>query len=343
MTSASHRSRAALGLNAHTAIGVVPIVAVARERGLDPEPLLRAAGIAPETPEDPTALVPDERVHAFVSVLLEKTKDPTLGLATGRHYNLATFGLLGAVAAVTPSPRDVVRLFVNYQHLTFTFFLLELDEERGRLLLVPDGDLGPLHRFYLDRDLSFVFRTARRLWPQSYRLLIKELCFDYPAPPEADAYRAYFSAPVVFGAECASAHIDFAAEPPPSTLNPLGNSELNRQLASLAAMPGTDDIVQRTRNAVTMSLGARRHLPAIEDIAKRLDRSPRTLRRELSDRGTSFRDISEDVVATLAMRYLRDQSLSIETIAERLGYAEPSSFMRAFRRITGQTVASVRK
>ena len=67
------------------------------------------------------------------------------------------------------------------------------------------------------------------------------------------------------------------------------------------------------------------------------------MRRELTDCGTSFRDISDDVVATLAMRYLRDKSLSIETIAERLGYAEPSSFMRAFRRITRQTVASVRR
>ena len=343
MTSGVRGSRAGLGLDAHSAIGLVPIVAVARERELDPEPLLRAAGIAPTILTDPTALVPDERLHAFVSALLERTKDPTLGLAAGRHYNLATFGLLGAVAAVTPSPRDVVRLFVKYQHLTFTFFLLELDEAGERLLVVPDGDLGPLHRFYLDRDLSFVFRTARRLWPTSYRMLIKELRFDYPAPAEADAYRSYFGAPIVFGAECASVHIDFAAEPPPSTVNPLGSSELNRQLESLAAMETTGDIVQRTRHAVTMSVAARRHLPTIEEIATRFDRSPRTLRRELADRGTSFRDISDDVVATLAMRYLRDKSLSIETIAERLGYAEPSSFMRAFRRITRQTVASVRR
>ncbi|HEX8953205.1 MAG TPA: AraC family transcriptional regulator ligand-binding domain-containing protein, partial [Polyangia bacterium] len=113
-------------MDAHSAVGLVPLVAVAKERGLDPEPLLRGAGIAPSVLEDPTALVPDARVHALVGALLERTRDPTLGLAAGRHYNLATFGLLGAVAAVTPSPREVLRLFVKYQHLTFTFFLLEL-------------------------------------------------------------------------------------------------------------------------------------------------------------------------------------------------------------------------
>jgi len=328
---------------AHSAIGLVPLVAVARERGIDPEPLLRAAGIAPTVVDDPTATVPDERLHAFVTALLERTADATLGLHAGRHYNLATFGLLGAVAAVTPSPRDVVRLFVRYQHLTFTFFLLELDEKSEELLLVPAADLGPLHRFYLDRDLSFVFRTARRLWPTSYRQLLKEFVLDYPTPPEADAYRAWFGAPVRFAADCAKVCIDFAAEPPPSSINPLGNTDLNRQLASFAALETEGDVVQRTRHAVTVSVAARQHLPTLDEIAAHLGRSARTLRRELDARGTSFRDISDEVVATLAQRYLRDGSLSVEAIAERLGYAEASSFMRAFRRITGRTVTSVRK
>jgi len=330
-------------VTAHSAIGLVPLVAVARERGLDPDPLQRSAGIAPTVVDDPTATVPDERLHAFVTLLLERAGDASLGLRAGRHYSLATFGLLGAVAAVTPSPRDVVRLFVKYQHLTFTFFLLELDEEAEELLLVPAADLGPLHRFYLDRDLSFVFHTARRLWPTSHAELVRELLLDYPEPPEVDAYRSYFGAPLRFAADCAKVRIDFSAEPPPSAINLLGNTDLNRQLASLAAPDSEGDVVQRTRHAVLFSVAARQHLPTIDEIAARIGRSGRTLRRELDARGTSFRDISDEVVATLAQRLLRDESLSVEAIAERLGYAEASSFLRAFRRITGRTVTSLRR
>ena len=325
----------------HSAVGLVPLVAVARERGLDADVLLRGAGIAPTVVADATATVAAERVHALVRLLLERTGDPTLGLAAGRHYNLATFGLLGAVAAVTPSPRDVVRLFVQYQHLTFTYFLVELDEKTDHLLFVSDEDLGPLHRFYLDRELSFVFRTARRLWPTSYRQLVGELLFDYPEPPEAASYRSYFGVPLRFSAEIAAARIDFGAEPPPSTLNPLGNSELERQLASFGAVE--TDIVERTRRAVMTSVATRQHLPTIEEIAAVVGRSARTLRRELDGRGTSVRDITDEVVATLATRYLRDQTLSVDTIAERLGYAEASSFLRAFRRITGRSITSVRR
>ncbi len=324
------------------AVGLVPLVALARQRELDAEPLLRKAGIDPAVLDDPSAAVADERVHALVTALLERTGDPALGLAAGRHYNLATFGMLGAVAAVTPSPRACVQLFVKYQHLTFTSFLFELDEAGKRILFVPQGDLGPLHRFYLDRELSFVLHTARRMWPTSYRQLLGQFAFDYPEPSPSEAYRSLFR-DVRFDADCATIAVDFDAEPPPSTLNPLGNAALNSQLEALAAMAADGDVVQRTRDAVMMSVGARQHLPTIDEVAAQLGRSARTLRRELSARGTTFRDILEEIVVTLAQRYLRNPSLSVAAVADRLGYAEASSFARAFRRITGRTLTSVRR
>lgn len=338
----SHNGSAGWRPDARAAIGLVPLVAVARERELDGEALLRAAGIDPAVLRDPTATVADARIHALVGALLERTGDPTLGLAAGRHYNLATFGLLGAVAAVTPSPRAVTQLFIKYQHLTFTSFVFELDDAARRIVFVPQGDLGPLHRFYLDRELSFVLHNARRLWPSSYRQLLKQFAFDYSEPPEAATYRALFH-DVVFGAPCAGIGVDFDAEPPPSTVNPLGNAALNRELEALAAMDTSGDVAQRTHRAVSMAVGARQHLPTIDEVAAQLGRSARTLRRELSARGTTFRDILEEVVVTLAQRYLRDPSLSAAAVAERLGYAEASSFARAFRRITGRTLASLRR
>jgi len=324
------------------AIGVVPLVALARERELEAERLLRQAGIDPAVLGDPAGAVADERVHAFVASLVDETGDATLGLAAGRHYNLATFGLLGAVAAVTPSPRACVRLFVKYQHLTFTSFLFDLDDAAQQIIFVPQGDLGPLHRFYLDRELSFVVHSARRLWPTSDRLMLKQFAFDYPEPAEAAAYRALFR-DVRFGAECAAIDVDFDAAPPPSTVNPLGNAALDQQLEALAAMASDGDVVQKTRDAVTMAVGARQHLPTIDEVAAQLGRSARTLRRELAAHGTTFRDILEEVVVTLAQRYLRNPSLSVAAVAERLGYAEASSFARAFRRITGTTLTSARR
>ena len=168
-------------------------------------------------------------------ILLARTGDPCLGLDAGRHYHLSSFGLLGALVAVTPTLRDVIKLFVDYAHLTFTFFFLAFEEEgeRGQLMLVADGDLGALHRFYLDRDLAFVVEAGRAFWPETWRDVMAGIDFDYPEPAEAARYRALFPCPLRFGATQAAILADFSRDRPRGDANPLGLELLARAPALL--------------------------------------------------------------------------------------------------------------
>jgi AraC-like DNA-binding protein len=325
----------------HGVLGIPPLLALARERGLDDDALLREAGIARELLADPRAAVPVERVHALVGSIMERTADAALGLDAGRHYHLATFGLLGAVAAVTPTMRDVIQLFVDYAHLTFTFFLLEFDDHDlrdARLYLVDDGDLGGLRRFYLDRELAFVAEMGRTFWPDNHRTIMRGFEFDYPEPPEAERYRAIFPSAVRFGAARAAAAADFTDDRPRADANPLGLDLLKEHLRSFAgsACDG-DDVVDGVRREITLAVTGRRRLPDVVTAAARFGLSERALRRRLTAQGTSFRALTDEVLAPLAKRYLRDSTLSVADVAERVGYSEPASFVRAFRRWTGTT------
>ncbi len=303
---------------------------------------MRKAGIAPALLQDPHAEVPDEKVHALVRVLLELTGDPALGLDAGRHYHPETFGLLGAVALVTPRMREVMDLFIQYPHLTFTFFVHRFDEagpDRSRLLFVEDGELdAALHRFHLDRELAFVAESARTFWPDSYREILRAYEFDYPEPAEAARYRAFFPCEVRFGTAQAAVVGDFTRDLPRGETNPLGVGVLKEHLSSFAG--GTrdgDDIVDRVRQEIAVAVTARRALPAIGRIAAVVGLSERALRRQLTAQGTSFRALTDEVVAPLAKRYLRESGLSVADVAERVGYSDPASFVRAFRRWTGTT------
>jgi AraC-like DNA-binding protein len=83
-----------------------------------------------------------------------------------------------------------------------------------------------------------------------------------------------------------------------------------------------------------------RELPAAADqaaVARKLGLSARTLQRRLAEAGTSFQDVLDEVRAGAARRLLRDPALAVSEVAFSLGYAELSSFYRAFRRWTGQT------
>lgn len=75
----------------------------------------------------------------------------------------------------------------------------------------------------------------------------------------------------------------------------------------------------------------------LETTASALGVSPRTLQRRLASMGTTFADKRGAVLHHRATQLLREESLSIDVIAERLGYSSRTAFDRAFQRWCGQT------
>ena len=82
--------------------------------------------------------------------------------------------------------------------------------------------------------------------------------------------------------------------------------------------------------------------PSLEDVARRMGLLPRTLQRRLRERGTSFRQIRQDVVMSHAQALLCKSDLPIRKIAAQLGYTNSSQFCRAFKAWTGVTPHSAR-
>ena len=78
-------------------------------------------------------------------------------------------------------------------------------------------------------------------------------------------------------------------------------------------------------------------VPTLSQVASRLFVSTRTLRRRLEDAQTSYQEIVAETRQGLAVRYLTQTSLSIEAIAEILGYSDTANFRQAFKRWTGES------
>ena len=81
----------------------------------------------------------------------------------------------------------------------------------------------------------------------------------------------------------------------------------------------------------------------IEDIAESLGISSRTLQRNLTAEGTKFNQELHNVQKLLAFSYFKNPDLSTEEVAYLLGYAEVSSFSRAFKKWTGETITEYRQ
>ncbi|MEM0964324.1 MAG: helix-turn-helix transcriptional regulator, partial [Bacteroidota bacterium] len=68
--------------------------------------------------------------------------------------------------------------------------------------------------------------------------------------------------------------------------------------------------------------------------ARALGVSVRTLQRQLATEGTTYAEVVERTRRSAASRLL-DAGISVQEVASRLGYAEPTSFTRAYRRWHG--------
>ena len=114
--------------------------------------------------------------------------------------------------------------------------------------------------------------------------------------------------------------------------------ELTRRLS----MMETDDTYAARVRSALMEL-----LPSgectIDDVAKKLGYSKRTLQRKLQEEDTNFQKQLNHTRELLAKTYLANTDMTTEDIAFLLGYQEIGSFLRAFTIWTGQTISEYRE
>ena len=65
--------------------------------------------------------------------------------------------------------------------------------------------------------------------------------------------------------------------------------------------------------------------------------SPRKMQRHLAEEGTSYKSLLNDARVDLARNYVREARLNVTEIAFVLGFADTSTFSRAFKRWTGMS------
>lgn len=93
-------------------------------------------------------------------------------------------------------------------------------------------------------------------------------------------------------------------------------------------------LVQRVQDYLELQTGG---MPTMFETAQALNIPERTLRHQLQQLNTSYKQIREKIIKDKALRLMEYNEYSIEMIAELLGYSEPAAFNHAFKRWFGQS------
>jgi len=309
----------------------------AAERGLPAGRLLAATTLTPELLADAGVQVDARQELAVVRALAGLDGSDAAALELGRRYRVTTFGIFGFACISSPTLRDAMLFALRYFDLSFAFCIPHVVVGADRLTLELDDSRVPadVARFLVLRDLAAIFAVMRDLLPE---IALDELTFRHEtATPEP--YRAAFGVLPRFGADACCATLD------PALLS-LPLPQANDQTVALCAAQ-CETLVARRRQRSGISQQVRERLvrlggvdAGMDEIARQLTLSTRTLRRRLTEAGTSYRALVDEVRQTLAEELLDTGVLSVEDVAYRLGYAEASSFIHAFKRWTGLTPAA---
>jgi len=83
--------------------------------------------------------------------------------------------------------------------------------------------------------------------------------------------------------------------------------------------------------------------PSLQMVANRLNTSPRTLQRRLSENNLTHSQLVNQTRITKACQRLAERDVHISDIARETGFTTPSSFCRAFQSWTGISPRTFRK
>jgi AraC-like DNA-binding protein len=82
--------------------------------------------------------------------------------------------------------------------------------------------------------------------------------------------------------------------------------------------------------------------PSITDVARALHFSVRTLSRRLDAEGATFQSIKDELRRDVAIQRLTKTDMPIAVIGAEVGFDDPTTFHRAFRKWTGSTPGAYR-
>ncbi|SIS20946.1 transcriptional regulator, AraC family [Aquipseudomonas alcaligenes] len=318
-----------------SAVSVQLLTQYGLDLGVSLDTCLQGTGLDWRLLADPGAEVEAEQELRLVRNLVEACGyRPGLGLPLGSRYRLNSYGIWGFALLASPTFREAANLGLRYLDLTYAFHDMQLEEtgEEVHLLLTAQNLPEDLRGFLLERDLAGMLQVLRELFHQDLPTLRVEL--NLPEPHDPRRFVEEIGLRPLFG----QARTRFVfprqlLDLPLAGAHPQAAQLCEEQCQRLLAKRSQHDGLAGRIRAQLLACPGR--LPDMEQVASRLGMSSRTLRRRLDEEGSHFRQLLDEVRQALAEELLATGGLTLEEIAERLGYGEVSNFIHAFKRWKG--------
>jgi len=305
--------------------------------GLDHTELFRNVGIDLEEGDIAGRYMTTRQVLGLVKQTTEALNMPYLGLFVGNIMTVSHHGMAGLAAVTQPTLIECSQTVARFCTELFPALDMRSSTEDGfnYFVIEENVSLAPYNHYFMELNTISFYNIVCDLVGRDSDLTPVRVEFAYPEPAWGHIYRRYFQCPVVF--DCPQTRIVRPAEAMDYEL-PLANRLLamTAEKTLFQRMPtrAMQFLPLRLRHFLVRSYGA---LPSLERAAGEMGMSGRAMSRKLKEQGTTYQQELDHVRQRFAREYIARGGASVAELAELCGFADSSSFAKAFRRWTGES------
>ena len=323
---------------------VLQVLEGAKKQQLDYESMLLNHQISRLALNGAGARVPLNSFAALTIEIMQALDDEFLGLA----YKAQPVGSFNMLCRSCISAQNIIRSLKRCSHFWNLFkntyeHKVESNEHGYAYVLKPINDMPAVNNYVIASLLSSIHRFHS--WLGGQFIPIKSVSLNHASPSYHDSYeQLFYGAPIKY--DQADCRLEFEASAVElqivQTSQKLDDYLKNSNLSLLYQPKNYRVISDQVRQWLEKNIQQGNYQATLKEAAEYFQMSQQVLHRRLQAQNVSFKEIKMQTRRDIAINLLFTNDYKIEEIATKVGFSEPSAFIRAFKSWTGATPLNYR-
>jgi AraC-like DNA-binding protein len=313
-------------------------MASANHRQISKRALLERAGINPQLLQRRGQRFHTEQVARLFKSVQDSLDDEFMGF-TESPCRVGLFATMAELVCRCATLGELLERALNFYNLVNRDIVMSLTKNHQRAAISFTMRRPELDSEHFMAEWWLVIWHRFPSWYIGEPIRLQETHFTFAEPAHRDELKVMFPTQLSFNRPANQLIFDAHYLDMPLRRNTQQLSEyLTNMPADLMTIPGSADTLEsQIERHISQRQPGRLEFLSLENMAALLDMSVQTLHRRLAASDTSYQKIKDNLRREMAIQQLIEQRMTVEQVAERVGYSESRSFSRAFKHWTGVT------
>ncbi|MDH5654676.1 MAG: AraC family transcriptional regulator [Spirochaetia bacterium] len=318
------------------------LLQTAESFGINRKFLLEECGMNPEILSSPDNRFTVGEFDRLISKAVDLSCDNYFGLRMGHFF---TFNIGNVVTYMVLNCRnyeEVCRKYIEYQKIISEVRKIDLiiENNKAKIEIRLLTESLEQERHMLDQIVSCLVNASKHVVVNSFQF--DRIDFTHNNPEYYAEYKKYFNCELAWGMPLTTIWFDAEhLKTPIKQPNPELLSALEAKANQMLTRINKHGIYTKKILSVISNYSFN-FQSGIEDVASQIGLSPRNLQMMLKNENTTYQKLLDEVRKEKSLMLLKNDT-SITEISYLLGFNDPSSFQRAFKKWMGVPPGEYRK